>query len=63
MIYLRIKDNNKGWITFQTTRGVNPLDFHLYDFKIDDDIYTQYSETFQYAINKELTWQRMKAQK
>jgi len=49
------------WMSFDRPLNITPLDFHIYDFKIDDKIYTQYSELFQHAFEKELTWQRMKA--
>jgi len=61
MIYARDKADTRYWMSFDRPLNITPLDFHIYDFKIDDKIYTQYSELFQHAFDKELTWQRMKA--
>jgi len=61
MIYLREKANPNYWMTFNWIDHITPLDFHVYDFKIDDQVYTNYSPEFQYNVERELTWQRMKA--
>lgn len=61
MIYARDKADTRYWMSFERVRNITPLDFHIYDFKIDDQIFVHYSLEFQHKFDMEKTLERLKA--
>jgi len=65
MIYYRDKKNTElGW----RPEGITLIDLWkrkswwattLFDYKIDDKVYTEYSAEFQNEVNKQITWHKL----
>jgi len=52
MIYARDKADTNYWMSFDRPLNITPLDFHIYDFKIDDTI--RYTHSIQSCSNMHL---------